>query len=84
MKCQVIFLNRWLDCPEEIRRRNEQIQVMICERKAEFDYETRNYTPFQRAISKQKSHNMWRNRVKIIVRDGEKVDQEDWEEEIDR
>lgn len=74
MKAQVIFLNRWLNCPDEKKREHEQIQTMINQRKAEFDYETRNYTPFQRAISKQRSHNLWRNRMKIVVRDGERVD----------
>lgn len=42
------------------------MQVLINEEKAKFDYETRNYNPFQRAISKQKSHNLWRQRMKII------------------
>jgi hypothetical protein len=83
MKCQVIFLNRWLDCPEEKKRQHEMMQVMINERKAEFEYETRDYNAFQKAISKQKSHHLWRNRMKIVVRDGVKVDKEDWEDEID-
>ena len=66
MTAQVIFLNRWLDCPDEKKRENELMQVLINEEKAKFDYETRNYNPFQRALSKQKSHNDWRQRMKII------------------
>lgn len=76
VKAQVIFLNRWLDCPEEKKREHDMIQAMINERKAEFAYETRDYNPYQRAISKQKSHNMWRQRMKIVVRDGRRVDLE--------
>ena len=76
MKAQVIFLNRWLNCPDEKRREHEMIQILINERKAEFDYETRNYTPFQRAISKQKSHNLWRQRMKIVGNDDENISNE--------
>lgn len=71
MNAQVIFLNKWLDCPLEKRREHDLIQVLIMEEKAKFDYETRNYTPFQRVISKQKSHNLLRHRIKIIAKDGE-------------
>lgn len=81
VKAQVIFLNRWLDCPDEKRREHDMIQVMINERKAEFDYETRDYNPYQRAISKQKSHNLWRQRMRIIVRNGRRVDLELTEED---
>jgi hypothetical protein len=74
VKAQIIFLNRWLDCPEEKKREHDMIQVMINERKAEFNYETRDYNPYQRAISKQKSHNLWRQRMKIVAKDGRRVD----------
>jgi len=76
VKSQVIFLNRWLDCPDEKKREHDMIQAMINQRKAEFDYETRDYNPYQRAISKQKSHNLWRQRMKIVVRNGRRVDLE--------
>lgn len=76
VKAQVIFLNRWLDCPDEKRREHDTIQIMINQRKAEFDYETRDYNTYQRAISKQKSHNLWRQRMKIVVKDGRRVDLE--------
>jgi hypothetical protein len=75
MTGQVIFLNRWLNCPDEQKRIHYQIQVLICEKKAEFDYETRDYNQFQRALSKQKSHHLWRNRMKIIARNGEIVEE---------
>lgn len=67
MKAQIIFLNRWLDCPEENKRQHDIIQALINERKAEFEYETRDYNPFQKAISKQRSHNLWRNRMKLVT-----------------
>lgn len=70
MTGQVIFLNTWLDCPDEIRRRHDMIQTMINEEKATFEYDTRDYNEYQRAISKQKSHNLWRQRMKLIY--GEK------------
>ena len=66
MTAQVIFLNRWLNCPDEKKREHDLMQVMINEEKAKFDYETRDYNQYQRAISKQKSHNLWRQRMKII------------------
>ncbi len=62
----LVFLNTWLDCPEEQRRKHDKIQVLICEKKAEFDYATRDYNQFQRALSKQRSHNLWRSRMRII------------------
>jgi hypothetical protein len=72
---QVIFLNRWLDCPHEVLMKHYQMQVLIQEELAKFHYETRDYNPFQRALSKQKSHNLWRNRMRIIARDGQVVDE---------
>lgn len=66
MTAQVIFLNNWLDCPDEKRQEHEKIQILICERKAEFEYETRNYNHYQKAISKQKSHHLWRQRMRIV------------------
>lgn len=71
MTAQVIFLNRWLDCPPEKRNEHEMIQTMINEKKAVFYYETRDYNQFQKAISKQKSHHLWRNRMRIIAKNGE-------------
>lgn len=76
MTAQVIFLNSWLDCPDEKVREHERIQILICERKAEFEYETRNYNTFQRAISKQRSHNLWRARMRI-VKDENNIDADD-------
>jgi hypothetical protein len=29
MKCQIIFLNRWIDCPNEIVQRNLRLQDAI-------------------------------------------------------
>lgn len=66
MSAQVIFLNRWLDCPEEQKRKHKAMQIRLQEAKAKFEYETRNYTPYQKAISKMKSHNLFRNRIKIV------------------
>lgn len=63
---QVIFLNRWLNCPDEKVREHEKIQILICERKAEFEYATREYNQFQKNLSKQRSHNLWRARMRIV------------------
>ena len=71
------------DPKEEKKREHDMIQVMINERKAEFNYETRDYNPYQRAISKQKSHNLWRQRMKIVVRDGRRVDLDSELPEVD-
>lgn len=76
MKAQIIFLNKWLDCPDEKKREHEMMQKLINEKKFEFDYETRNYNPFQKAISKQKSHNLWRQRMKIVGNDDENISKE--------
>ena len=62
----LVFLNTWLDCPQEQRRKHEKIQVHICEKKAEFNYATRDYNQFQRALSKQRSHNLLRSRMKVV------------------
>ena len=62
----LVFLNTWLDCPEEQKRKHDKIQVLICEKKAEFDYATRDYNPFQKALSKQRSHHLWRSRLKVV------------------
>lgn len=53
------------------------MQVLINEEKAKFDYETRDYNRFQRAISKQKSHNLWRQRMKIISNNEEITESEE-------
>ena len=45
------------------------IQTMINEQKALFMFETRDYNQFQRELSKQKSHNMWRNRIHVVKQD---------------
>jgi hypothetical protein len=70
MTGQVIYLNTWLDIPKEQRDKHDQIQALICQRLAEFMYETRDYNAFQRSISKQKSHHLWRNRMSIVVDNG--------------
>jgi hypothetical protein len=67
---RVIFLNTWLNIPEDERRKHDQIQSLISERLAEFNYETREYNKFQRALSKQRSHNLWRSRMKLITSEG--------------
>ena len=67
---RVIFLNTWLNIPDDERRKHDQIQSLISERLAEFNYETREYNEFQRALSKQRSHNLWRSRMKLIISEG--------------
>lgn len=67
---QVVFIHTWLNIPDENRRQHDLIQALINERKAEFLYETREYNEYQREISKQKSHHLWRNRMKLVVNNG--------------
>lgn len=83
MKCQVIFLNATLNCPEHIRRENDLIQTMINEQKAIFEMETRDYNAYQREISKQKSHNLWRNRIHIVKQDCCKIHFPDCQDQIE-
>lgn len=66
MTAQVIFLHTWPDIPDYQRKKHDMIQTMINEEKALFEYETRDYNDFQRMISKQKSHHLWRNKMKLI------------------
>lgn len=38
---KVIYLNRWLDCPDIILKRNYQMQMKISEARIHFFYRTR-------------------------------------------
>jgi len=66
MTAQVIFLNKWLDCPDEKKREHAMIQALIQEEVAKYLYEIRNYNKFQKAISKQKSYNLFRQKLRLI------------------
>lgn len=66
MKAQVIFLNRWLNCPDHKRAYHDELQDKIAEAKAIFDLDTRFYTPFEKELSKQKSQYLCRDRIKIV------------------
>jgi hypothetical protein len=66
MTAQVIFLNKWLDCPEEVRQRHRLMQEYIQGKKAEYDNETRNYSPFQKTVARQRSNNLLRNSLKLL------------------
>jgi hypothetical protein len=63
---ELIFLNTWLDIPDEKRREHDLIQTMISENLALFHYETRLYNPFQKSLAKERSHNLWRDRIHIV------------------
>ena len=78
---QVIFANSWLNCPDHIRAKNDMIQTMINEQKALFMFETRDYNQFQRELSKQKSHNMWRNRIHVVKQDCCKIHFPDYQDQ---
>lgn len=67
----IIFLNRWLDCPDEVKRYHYRLQIKIQEARATFEYETRDYNDFQKALSRQRSINLCRGRMKIINNDEE-------------
>lgn len=66
MSAQVIFLNRWINCPNEKRKEHDMMQAMINEEIAMFNYRLRELPPYQRALSKMRSHHEWRNRMKLI------------------
>lgn len=66
MKAQIIFLNRWLDCPDHKRAYHDELQRVISEAKAIFDLDTRYYTPFEKQLSQQKSQHLCRDRIKIV------------------
>lgn len=63
---QIIFLNRWLNCPDEVKRYHWHLQIKIQEAKATFEYETRDYNAFQKSLSRQKSVNLCRQRLQIV------------------
>jgi hypothetical protein len=63
---QVVFLNKWLDCPSEVKRYHQQLQWKIQEAKATFEYETRDYSLYQKQLSKMMSQNLVRDRLKVI------------------
>ena len=66
MTAQVIFLNRWLDCPDRKRAYHDELQDKISEAKAIFDMDTRLYTQFEKELSKQKSQHLCRDRMHIV------------------
>lgn len=66
MTAQVIFLNRWLDCPDEKKREHAMIQALIQEEVAKYLYEIRDYNAYQKAISKQKTANLFRQKMYIV------------------
>ena len=70
-KCQIIYLNRWLDCPDDIHRRNYQYQTRLSEAKAKFFYDLRDKgaTQWQITCSYQQFINNNRNRLKLILSD---------------
>lgn len=66
MKCQVIYLNRWLNCPQQVLAYHKLLQDNIQIQYAEFLYETRHYTKGERLISLQKSRELVRQRLFVI------------------
>jgi hypothetical protein len=66
MTAQVIFLNKWLDCPDHKRQYHDELQRVISEAKAIFDLDTRFYSPFEKELSKQRSQHLCRDRIKIV------------------
>jgi len=70
-KGKVIYLNRWLDCPDDIHRRNYQYQIRLSEAKAKHSYDMREKgaSDFQIAASYQQFINTNRSRIKLILSD---------------
>lgn len=70
-KGKVLYLNRWLDCPDDIHRRNYQYQIRLSEAKAKHNYDLREKgaNDFQIAASYQQFINTNRKRIKLILSD---------------
>lgn len=83
MSCaQVIFLNRWLDCPDYKLKEHFMIQNLITQRKIEYEYEIRDYSLYQKQLSKLRFHNLMRDRIRIITKNGVFCGQENQTEEV--
>lgn len=70
-KEQVIYLNRWLDCPDDIHRRNYAYQVRLNEAKAKFFYDLKEKGASQWQVTvcyQQFIHNN-RDNLKLILSD---------------
>lgn len=70
-KGRVLFLSQWLDCPDDIHRRNYQYQIRLNEAKAKFFYDLREKgaSKWQIACSYQQFINNNRSRIKLILSD---------------
>lgn len=73
MNGKVIFLNTWLNCPEERKREHQRIQELIWEKKMEFEYSIRDYNQYQKTLSRQRSHNLWRSRMRLVENENKDI-----------
>jgi len=65
---KVIYLNAWLNCPDEILRKNYRLQVMISEAKAKFWYDMRrqNVNDYQSQLCYDRWVHSNRDRIKLV------------------
>lgn len=66
MFCQVVFLNKWLDCPQEKLEEHRRMQELLQEKWAKFNNDTRHFSPYQRWLALQNHRNMLRKRMTLI------------------
>jgi len=66
MTAQVIYLNRWLNCPDDILRKHYSMQELINTRKAEFWYSVRGIDRYQAVLAYSRFVHSMRNRMGII------------------
>lgn len=66
---RVLYLNAWLDCPDDIHRRNYQYQIRLSEAKAKHSYDMREKgaTDYQIAASYQDFIRNNRKRIKLVL-----------------
>lgn len=65
---KVIYLHSWIDCPDDIHRRNYQYQIRLSEAKAKFRYDMKEKgaTEYQVALEYQKFIKKNRGNIKFV------------------
>jgi hypothetical protein len=63
---KVLFLNKHLAPSEEEIRENERIQEKLTQIKIEFEFRIRDLNPYQKSMSRERAHNLMRDRMKIV------------------
>jgi hypothetical protein len=69
MKSNVVYLNAWLDCPDDVLRRNYAMQDRMNEAKAKFWYDMneQRIEPWQQQMCYHRFVHANRDRIKLVV-----------------